>query len=79
MHAESYKSKGGSKLFRPVLDGEDNLFDMDNMGFCLSCGEEAFGVEPDARRYTCDCCGKPMVYGLEELLLMGILQTEGAD
>ena len=41
----------------------------DNMGFCLACGAEAMGVEPDARHYTCESCGKPEVFGAEELLL----------
>jgi hypothetical protein len=42
----------------------------DNLGYCLACGEEAYGVEPDARRYTCECCDKPQVFGAQELLLM---------
>ena len=42
----------------------------DYMGFCLACGDEAYGVEPDARKYECESCGKPKVYGAEELLLM---------
>jgi hypothetical protein len=33
-------------------------------------------VEPDARRYTCEGCGQPKVYGLEELVLMGIAIIE---
>lgn len=41
----------------------------DNLGFCVSCGEEASGVEPDARRYECESCGKKSVYGAEELLI----------
>jgi hypothetical protein len=45
----------------------------DNRGFCLACGAEAFGVEPDARRYTCESCGEPEVYGAEELLIRGAL------
>lgn len=40
------------------------------MGFCLACGAEAYGVEPDARRYECEECGKEKVYGAEELLMM---------
>jgi hypothetical protein len=40
------------------------------VGFCLACGAEAEGVEPDARRYECECCGEPKVYGAEELVLM---------
>ena len=42
----------------------------DNMGFCLACGAEAYGVEPDARKYECEECGEPKVYGAEELVLM---------
>lgn len=40
----------------------------DNIGFCLACGTEAYGVEPDARGYSCEECGKPQVFGAEELL-----------
>ena len=43
---------------------------LDNPGFCLRCGEDAEGVEPDARRYACEACGDPGVYGAEELLIM---------
>jgi hypothetical protein len=42
---------------------------LDNPGFCIRCGAEAEGVEPDARRYTCESCGEPGVYGAEELLI----------
>ena len=42
----------------------------DYRGFCTACGEEAYGVEPDARGYTCEACGEPKVYGAEELLIM---------
>jgi hypothetical protein len=40
----------------------------DNLRFCLACGAEAYGVEPDTRRHTCEACGVPQVYGAEELL-----------
>ena len=42
----------------------------DNLGFCLACGAEAYGVEPDARRYECEECGAKKVYGAEECLFM---------
>lgn len=42
---------------------------LDNPGFCVACGEEASGCEPDARRYECEHCGAHQVYGAEELLL----------
>ncbi len=44
----------------------------DGTGFCLACGEQSSGCEPDARNYECDSCGQKQVFGAEELLLMGI-------
>ena len=26
-------------------------------GYCTACGDEAYGVEPDARSYICESCG----------------------
>jgi hypothetical protein len=42
---------------------------LDNPGFCLACGNEQEGCEPDAREYECEACGEPQVYGADELLL----------
>lgn len=42
---------------------------LDNPGFCVLCGAEVDGVEPDARRYECELCGERGVYGAEELLI----------
>ena len=44
-------------------------FSLDNPGFCIACGVEADGCEPDARDYECAACGKQAVFGCEELLL----------
>lgn len=41
----------------------------DCRGFCIACGDEAYNVEPDARKYFCETCGEPQVYGAEELLM----------
>lgn len=41
----------------------------DSLGFCVSCGQQTSGVEPDAREYKCESCGDLSVYGAEELLL----------
>ena len=41
---------------------------LDNPGFCIACGEDAEGVEPDAREYKCESCGERKVYGASELL-----------
>jgi len=48
---------------------ESQMMGTDNPGFCVACGEDADGCEPDARGYECECCGKHAVYGAEELLL----------
>lgn len=49
----------------------------DNPGFCLACGEEQEGCEPDARGYTCESCDEPAVYGAEEVLMMGAYRAQG--
>jgi len=53
-----------------LSDVMEAVQDDDNTGFCLACGEQAFGVEPDAREYECESCGAHEVYGAEELLIM---------
>ena len=49
---------------------EGQMFGDSDAGFCTECGEEAGGCEPDARRYRCEACGAPAVYGASELVLM---------
>jgi hypothetical protein len=71
VNAVPYVTRTGAKQFRPkateaeVMEG--------TTGFCLACGHQADGVEPDARKYTCEACQAPKVYGLEELTAMGLL------
>ena len=48
---------------------ERQMTTLDNPGFCLECGAEVDGCEPDARGYECECCGARAVYGAEELLI----------
>jgi DNA-directed RNA polymerase subunit RPC12/RpoP len=40
------------------------------VGFCLQCGAEQGGCEPDARHYECEECGARQVFGAEEILIM---------
>ena len=47
--------------------------DADMSGFCLACGAERYGTEPDARRYPCEECGKKLVFGAQEIALMGLV------
>jgi hypothetical protein len=48
---------------------EREMTSLDNPGFCLICGFEAGGCEPDARNYECESCGAEQVFGAQELLL----------
>jgi len=43
-------------------------------GFCLACGALAYGVEPDAREYECESCGKKEVFGVEEIVIEGMVE-----
>lgn len=61
------------RMFEMTEDEFRNI-DNDCGGFCVACGEPAFGVEPDARRYRCEDCGKPAVFGAAELLLCGRIE-----
>ncbi len=42
---------------------------LDDPGFCIACGNEQSGCEPDARGYQCEACGTFAVYGCEELAI----------
>jgi hypothetical protein len=48
---------------------ERSMIGLDNPGFCLACGFEQDGCEPDARNYKCEICGAHEVFGAEEILL----------
>jgi hypothetical protein len=47
---------------------EESMFGLDNTGFCVKCGSEQEGCEPDARKYVCESCGEKAVYGAQELM-----------
>ncbi len=49
---------------------EDSYFSCGNPGFCLACGAECGGCEPDAENYECYDCGLKMVFGAEQILLI---------
>lgn len=44
----------------------------DSVGFCVKCGAENYGVEPDAEKYPCEECEKLAVHGAENILLRGL-------
>jgi hypothetical protein len=53
---------------------ERSLKTLDCPGFCIACGAEADGCEPDARGYVCEGCGAAAVYGAEELMISAVLR-----
>lgn len=70
---EAYTAKSGARQFKPsFMELQDALAQDRNTGFCLACGCDVDGVEPDARKYRCEACDADKVYGAEELLLMGL-------
>ena len=70
---KKYMAKNGAQQFKPAQDWIISAVERDeNAGFCLACGDECEGVEPDARKYQCDACGAHKVYGAEELMIMGL-------
>ena len=77
MKKTPYTNRKGEKQFKPVLSLRS--FEQhveDNTGFCLACGAEIEGLEPDARKCTCPECHAPKAFGLEELLLMNLIKIK---
>ena len=48
--------------------------DINNGGFCIDCGEEAYNIEPDAKNYECESCGQRQVFGASEIAIMGLVE-----
>lgn len=77
MQAKSFVTKKGLTRYMQIMTSEEFItHSEDNGGFCVACGEEAYGVEPDARGYECECCGEMKVYGAEELMMLGFIRIE---
>lgn len=80
MNTYKYKTHSGTEQYMPVLDEDEiaiYMTDGSDDGFCLACGQwTGYSVEPDARKYRCDNCEAHKVYGIPELILMGLYVTE---
>ena len=73
MKRQAYVTRTGVRQFKPVLSESTYHRAEDDMtGFCLACGPTQGGCEPDARKYQCESCEAPKVYGIPELLIMGL-------
>lgn len=57
-------------------EAESFIFGLGSPGVCISCGycDEYAGCEPDAREYECPNCGESKLYGLEEAMMMGLIE-----
>ena len=43
---------------RVLQAAEEQMFGTEDVGFCIKCGHEQDGCEPDAERYRCEECGE---------------------
>lgn len=68
---KAYVAKSGETLYKPSYSSLMSAA-KSSSGYCLACKAKVAGVEPDGRKYECPKCGKPKVYGAEELVLMGL-------
>ena len=58
-------------LARVLTAVHSEMFGLENPGFCLACGADADGCEPDARKLPCEHCEERAVYGAAEVQIMG--------
>jgi len=73
-------NKNAAKPRRPSIEAVVQAVQSgDCIGFCLDCGHEQDGCEPDARKYTCDSCGTKRVFGAEECLFIVGDQIDPGD
>lgn len=68
--------KTGKTFFAFAMHPEEfSGLDDDSCGLCIRCGESTVGgVEPDARKHECEACEENGVYGMQELLVMGLVR-----
>lgn len=76
----NFTNGSNSAMARPTIEQVIEAVESeDYIGFCLSCGEEAYEVEPDARKYKCESCGEYRVFGAEEILIMGAFDDDSEE
>ncbi len=53
-----------------ALEGlEESLLVDGTEGYCVVCGDQQNGVEPDAREYHCFECELDSVFGVEQIII----------
>ncbi len=79
MRSIPYETRDGLTLRRPVMTQRQAEKVIDSLqGFCMACGKTQEDVEMDARKVACHSCAAQKVYGLPELLAMGLLMVKGS-
>ena len=75
------KSKSGRVRCFSMTEAEYARLRDTYKGLCLHCGAERDTVEPDAEHYLCPTCNTTDVYGIEQVLILGLinLQEEGSE
>jgi len=68
---KAYKASNGKIQYMPSA-ADIEASNGDYIGYCLACGYEQEGVEPDAAKYRCEECGVDKVYGGEYLMVVGL-------
>jgi len=69
----TYRAKNGNLQYKPSDDWLTDVIEGDNStGFCLACGDEVDGIEPDAEHDTCPHCYASKVFGAENLMIRGL-------
>lgn len=48
---------------------ETSIYTDANPGFCIACGLQHTGCEPDMRDGECESCGSKAVFGAQELMM----------
>jgi hypothetical protein len=72
-NAKQYRARNGNLQYKPADQWLIDVIETDNAtGFCLACGQDVDGIEPDAEHDTCPHCWADKVFGAENLLERGL-------
>ena len=77
---KAIEAKDGTVKRFEMAEDEYAEYDESSTGLCLACGAERDCCEPDAENYKCEECGKRQVFGVPQLLIMGLVEiTDDED
>lgn len=76
---KTIKAKDGSVKRFEITEDEYQEYDDSSIGLCLGCGAERDCCEPDAENYKCEECGERKVFGVPQLLIMGLVEINNVE